>query len=49
MGGLLAQGLDYQGARAGLELAGIAVTPALWGELRVIEAAAVAALNGRPG
>lgn len=36
-------GLDYAGARAGLELAGIAMTPALWEQVRLIEAGAVAA------
>lgn len=33
-------GLDYAGARAGFELAGLDVDPALWGEVRVIEAGA---------
>lgn len=39
-------GLDYAGARAGLDLAGIAVTPALWGDLRHIESGALAEMNG---
>lgn len=47
LGAARAIGLDYQGARAGLDLAGVAVTPALWADIRVIEGAAVAALNGR--
>nr|RDS96960.1 hypothetical protein DWF04_03920 [Cereibacter sphaeroides f. sp. denitrificans] len=45
MGGLMAIGLDYAGARAGLDLAGVEVTPALWHELTLIEAGALAALN----
>lgn len=44
-GGMHALGLDYAGARAGLGLAGVEVTQALWAEIRVIEAGAVAALN----
>ncbi len=39
-------GLDYAGSEAGLRLAGIEMTPQLWSEVRVIEAAATAALNG---
>ncbi len=46
MGGMLALGLDYAGAQAGLELAGIETTPALWAEIRAIEAGAKAAMNG---
>ncbi len=46
MGGMLALGLDYAGAQAGLELAGIEATPALWADIRVIEAGAKAAMNG---
>lgn len=42
---MVAQGLDYAGARAGLRLAGLKVTPGLWSDVQVIEAAAVAALN----
>lgn len=45
MGGLVWLGLDYGAARAGLELAGIALTPAAWGELRLIEAGARDELN----
>lgn len=44
--GFIALGLDYTGARAGLDMAGIEVTPALWADVQQIEAAAVAALNG---
>lgn len=40
-------GLDYAGARAGLDLAGIAVTPDLWADVQTIETAARAALNER--
>lgn len=46
MGGVRFLGLDYAGAQAGLALAGIEMTPDLWSDVRVIEAAAVAALNG---
>lgn len=38
-------GLDYAGARAGWDLAGIAMTPALFADVRIMEAAAIAALN----
>lgn len=41
----MAIGLDYAGARAGLRLAGLKVTPDLWSDVQVIEAAAIAALN----
>lgn len=39
-------GLDYAGARAGLEAAGIALTPDLWAGVRVMEEAARQAMNG---
>lgn len=45
MGRLVWIGLDYAGVRVGLEAQGIAVTPALWGGLQVMEQAAIAALN----
>ncbi len=45
MNGMTATGLDYAGARAGLDLAGIAVTPALWADLQIIEHGAIAAMN----
>jgi hypothetical protein len=45
MGGVAVTGLDYAGARAGLDLAGIAMTPTLWADLRQIEHGAVAAMN----
>lgn len=35
--------LDYQRAKAGFELAEIAMTPALWADVQVIEDAVVAA------
>ena len=38
-------GLDYDGVRAGLDLAGIALTPGFWSDVQVIEAGAMAALN----
>lgn len=40
------QGLDYAGVEAGLRGAGVVATPALWADLRVIEAAARNTLNG---
>ncbi|WP_425099133.1 DUF1799 domain-containing protein [Tropicibacter sp. S64] len=39
-------GLDYTAAEAGLRLAGFAMTPELWAEVRLIEQGAKAALNG---
>jgi hypothetical protein len=45
MGGVAMTGLDYAGARAGLDLAGIAMTPALWADVQVIERGALAAMN----
>lgn len=39
-------GLDYSAAEAGLRLAGIAVTPELWADVREIEQGALEALNG---
>lgn len=41
-----ARGLDYAGARAGFDLAGIAVTPDLWAKVRTIEQGAKDAING---
>lgn len=38
-------GLDYAGARAGLEMSGIEVTPDLWSNLQVIEAGALAGMR----
>lgn len=40
------QGLDYAGAERGFALAGIDIDPALWGDVRVMEAAARNRLNG---
>ena len=45
--GAVVIGLDYAGAAAGLELAGLRVTPDLWAAIRVIEVAAVDEMNGR--
>jgi len=42
-------GLDYQRVKAGLEMAGVDVTPELFGKLRVIERAALNAMNGKQG
>jgi len=39
-------GLDYAGARAGIEAAGLRLDPAVWEGLRVMEAEARDALNG---
>jgi len=47
LGGVVMIGLDYAGAEAGLRLAGIEVTPELWAQVRVIEAAARDAMNER--
>lgn len=44
--GLVFLGLDYAGARIGIEAAGIAITPELWAGLRIMERAAARALNG---
>ena len=38
-------GLDYAGARAGLDAAGFTVTPALWADIMMIEAGALSAKN----
>ena len=40
-------GLDYGAAKAGLDLAGIEVSPKIWNEVRVIEGAAIEELNRR--
>ncbi len=45
-GRLWTVGLDYAGVRAALEASEIAVTKALWGDLQLIEAGAIRALNG---
>lgn len=42
-GTLRRTGLDYTGAARGLELAGVDVTPALWSDIQLIEAGAIAA------
>lgn len=44
-GSVLVTGLDYTGVQAGLALAGIAVTPQVWGDIQLIETGAVAELN----
>lgn len=44
-GGVFYLGLDYQGARAGIELAGMSVTPDLWSDVQLIEQGACSALN----
>jgi hypothetical protein len=40
-------GLDYAGVRAGLEAEAFELTPALWADLRTMEAAAREAANAR--
>ena len=42
-GSIRRTGLDYTAARAGLDLAGVAVTAELWFDLQLIEAGAVEA------
>lgn len=46
MGGSRITGLDYTGARAGLEMAGFDITPDLWCDVIMIEAGALDARNG---
>lgn len=43
------QGLDYTAAKAGLDLAQIALTPAQWSGVQLMEEAARAVLNGYRG
>ncbi len=45
-GSLIATGLDYCGVKVGLKMAGIKLKPEGWAELRVIERAARAEMNG---
>ena len=45
-GRMFYSGLDYAGTRAGLEEAGIAVTPQLWAGIRIMEIEAKRVLNG---
>lgn len=47
-GKLFYLGLDYAGAKAGLDLAGIKVTPDIWRGIRVMEAETCAVLNQAP-
>jgi len=44
-GAMRRTGLDYQAARAGLDLAGVTVTPELWADIQTIEFAVIAAGN----
>lgn len=44
-GGAYWLGLDHAAAKAGLDLAGISLTPAQWADVQMIEAGAKAALN----
>ena len=43
------QGLDYAGARAGLEQAQILLTPSQWVGVQIMEREAAAVLNGYRG
>lgn len=45
MGGSRWVGLDYGAVRAGFDLAGLTVSPAVWGDIREIEAGALEELN----
>lgn len=45
MGGTRWIGLDYAAAKAGLDFAGIAMTPDIWADLRLIESGAIKELN----
>lgn len=49
MGGLAIIGLDYTAVRAGLGALRIRVTPDLWTDLQIMEAAAVAEMAARRG
>lgn len=49
MSGVLVTGLDYAGAKAGLEAAGITLTPRAWEDLRVMEIAACEEMNRSDG
>ncbi len=42
-------GLDYAGARAGIELSGITITPELWAGVQIMEDEARNALNRMAG
>jgi len=45
MGGVRWIGLDYTAVKVGLEFAGIAMTPEIWADFRLIEAGACEELN----
>ncbi len=46
-GQVIYQGLDYAAVKVGLDGADIALTAAQWSNLRMMERAAAAAMNGR--
>ncbi|MDT7533729.1 DUF1799 domain-containing protein [Sphingobium sp. SA2] len=48
-GGVYWQGLDYARVAAGLDKAGIALSPEQWSGLRLMERTAASALNGYRG
>lgn len=41
-------GLDYVRVKAGLEMAGVAITPELFAQLRLLERGALDAMSGKP-
>jgi uncharacterized protein YbdZ (MbtH family) len=45
-GQVLWTGLDYASAKVGLDMASVALTPAQWSGLRLMERVAAAVLNG---
>ena len=49
LGGYRYLGLDYTGAQAGLQLAGITLSKDEWKDLRTMERAATKHLNGQEG
>lgn len=48
-GSVVTMGLNYAGAQAALDLAGISATPELWSDVQIIELGARAAMNGSVG
>lgn len=45
LAGAMVTGLDYTAARAGLDMAGISVTPELWAQIQAIESGALAEMK----
>ena len=48
-GRVLWLGLDYTGARSGLEMAGVSLSASQWAGVRLMESVASSALNGVRG